>query len=220
MVQKNSPHLYPKIQGFEGVFWRMIYNLFTKFKPANFFGNLFVKKFSSPIWKNIGFCGGLEEGFIAKYLSITYIQKYGVLSPPTKNTSHLYARKSGFRDHVSNRMYTMFTNQPLTYKDKKWPFYRVIGILFTFCLQPWYAIPHLIATQKAKVWALSKNIPHLYEFLRGGLAPLFTAYFEKYFLSSSNRTKNNLILPLKRKWTAPNCADRTKNTPMVENIKN
>ena len=123
--------------------------------------------------------------------------------PLLKNISHLYARKSGFRDHVSNRMYTMFTNKPLTYKDKKWPFYRVIGILFTFCLQPWYAIPHLIATQKAKVWALSKNIPHLYEFLRGGLAPLFTAYFEKYFLSSSKRTKSRQKSTFVKKCSSP-----------------
>ena len=32
---KNSPHLYPKTQGFEGVFWRMIYSLFTEFVFAN-----------------------------------------------------------------------------------------------------------------------------------------------------------------------------------------
>ena len=30
--RKNSPHLYENLQGFEGVFWRMIYNLFTKFE--------------------------------------------------------------------------------------------------------------------------------------------------------------------------------------------
>ena len=28
--EKNSPHLYPKIQGFEGVFERRLYSLFTK----------------------------------------------------------------------------------------------------------------------------------------------------------------------------------------------
>ena len=32
--------------------------------------------------------------------------------PLLKNISHLYARKSGFRDHVSNRIYTMFTDPP------------------------------------------------------------------------------------------------------------
>ena len=40
---------------------------------------------------------------------------------------------------------------PLTYKDKKQPFYRAILDLFTFCLRPRCAIAHLIATGKAKV---------------------------------------------------------------------
>ena len=38
--------------------------------------------------------------------------------PLLKNTSHLYARKSGFRDHVSIRIYIMFTNIPSPIRTK------------------------------------------------------------------------------------------------------
>ena len=130
---------------------------------------------------------------------------------------------------------------PLTYKDKKQPFYRAILDLFTFCLRPRCAIAHLIATGKAKVQALSKNISYLYEFLRGCWQPflggfnyrphligqkdgkippllktfltyiheiavlytLFSKIFSLRLHLSSNRTKNNLILPLKRKIFCP-----------------
>ena len=68
--------------------------------------------------------------------------------PTLKNTPLTYMHeKSGFRDHVSNRIYTMFTNPPLTYKDKKQPFCRVITNFFVIAEKA----PCLIATEKAKV---------------------------------------------------------------------
>ena len=67
--RKNSPHLYENLQGFEGVFWRMIYNLFTKFEFKDICINGSAKKLSSPIPQNTEVCGGVEEKIYRKIFS-------------------------------------------------------------------------------------------------------------------------------------------------------
>ena len=77
---------------------------------------------------------------------------------------------------------------PLTCKDKKQPFYRVITNFFVIADKS----PYLIATGKAKVQALSKNISHLYEFLWGCWQP-FLGEFQIIFLCSHLIGQKNCI---------------------------
>ena len=114
--RKNSPHLYENLQGFEGVFWRMIYNLFTKFEFKDICINGSAKKLSSPIPQNTEVCGGVEEKIyrkifspspismkravwhpcFGKYSPIVYRPPYLIATgkpkvhPFWKNISHLY----------------------------------------------------------------------------------------------------------------------------------
>ena len=52
---KNSPHLYPKTQGFEGVFERRLYSLFTKRVSTKHLALTYIHKNGSlaPLEKNI-----------------------------------------------------------------------------------------------------------------------------------------------------------------------
>ena len=63
--QKLLPHLYPKIQGFEGVFERRLYSLFTK--------RVSTKHLAPYIHKN-GILATLEK------TSLTYMNKKGLLN--------------------------------------------------------------------------------------------------------------------------------------------
>ena len=104
-------------------------------------------------------------------------------APPSKKQLSPICTKKRFQGPCFNTYLHHVYKYPLTYKDKKQPFYRAILDLFTFCLRPRCAIAHLIATGKAKVQALSKNISHLYEFLWGCWQP-FLGEFQKIFLCS------------------------------------
>ena len=146
----------------------MIYNLFTKFEFKDICINGLAKKLSSPIPKNTEVCGGVEGKIYRKIFSPSPISMKRavwhpcfekcspiVYSPPhliatgnakphplLKNISHLYARKSGFRDHVSNRIYTMFTNIPSPIRTKN---SRFIG-LSLICLHFVYVLGALSLT--------------------------------------------------------------------------
>lgn len=94
---------------------------------------------------------------------------------------------------------TVFTpylqTNPLIYKDKKQPFCRVGYNYFTF-----FTIadnsPSLISHRKSKSLGFTKkNIPHLYEFLRGYWQP-FLDGFQEILSPSPNRTKNWQKSPL------------------------
>ena len=53
-------------------------------------------------------------------------------APLLKNISHLYARKSGFRDYASNRIYIMFTNIPSPIRTKNSRFTGASAIYLHF----------------------------------------------------------------------------------------
>ena len=146
----------------------MIYNLFTKFEFKDICINGSSKKLSSPIPQNTEVCGGVEGKIYRKIFSPSPISmkrvvwhpcfgKYSpiVYRPPhliatgnakphplLKNISHLYARKSGFRDHVSIRIYIMFTNIPSPIRTKN---SRFIG-LSLICLHFVYVLGALSLT--------------------------------------------------------------------------
>ena len=146
----------------------MIYDLFTKFEFKDICINGSAKKLSSPIPQNTEVCGGVEEKIYRKIFSPSPISmkravwhpcfgKYSpiVYRPPhliatgnakphplLKNISHLYARKSGFRDHVSIRIYIMFTNIPSPIRTKN---SRFIG-LSLICLHFVYVLGALSLT--------------------------------------------------------------------------
>ena len=152
--RKNSPHLYPKTQGFEGVFKRRLYSLFTKrvstkhLAPPPISIKMAVwqpsKKHSSPIWIKTAFWIPCFE----KCSPIVYRPPHLIATgnakphPLLKNISHLYARKSGFRDHVSIRIYIMFTNIPSPIRTKN---SRFIG-LSLICLHFVYVLGALSLT--------------------------------------------------------------------------
>ena len=135
--------------------------------------------------------------WISRKTLLTYMNKIGLLYPlfwkiftdclqtsslnshrklknahSSKNISHLYPRKSDFRDHVSNRIYTIFTNTPLIFKDKKQPFCRVGYNFFTF-----FTIadnsPSLISCQKSKSLGFIKKTFLTYMNFWGGIGNLF-----------------------------------------------
>ena len=146
----------------------MIYNLFTKFEFKDICINGSAKKLSSPIPQNTEVCGGVEEKIyrkifspspismkssvwhpcFGKYSPIVYIPPHLIATgnakphPLLKNISHLYARKSGFRDHVSIRIYIMFTNIPSPIRTKN---SRFIG-LSLICLHFVYVLGALSLT--------------------------------------------------------------------------
>ena len=70
---------------------------------------------------------------------------------PFEKISLTYMHEKAVLGTMFQYVFTPCLQIPLTYKDKKQPFYRAILDLFTFCLRPRCAIAHLIATGKAKV---------------------------------------------------------------------
>ena len=95
---------------------------------------------------------------------------------------------------IFQTVFTPCLQIPLTYKDKKQPFCRVITNFFVIADKA----PYLIATGKEKVQALSKNISHLYEFLRGCWQS-FLGEFQKIFLCSHLIGQKNCIFQPSRR---------------------
>ena len=90
----------------------------------------------------------------------------------SKKLSSPICTKKRFQGPCFNTYLHHVYKYPLTYKDKKQPFCRVITNFFVIAEKA----PCLIATEKAKVQALSKNISHLYEFLRGYWQPFLGGF--------------------------------------------
>ena len=140
------------------------------------------KKHLSPIWIKTAFWIPCFE----KCSPIVYRPPHLIATgnakphPLLKNISHLYARKSGFRDHFSIRIYIMFTNIPSPIRTKN---SRFIG-LSLICLHFVYVLTcYLPLNSHGKSKSLGfikKHFSPIWIF-KGVLAPLFEADFKKYF---------------------------------------
>ena len=92
------------------------------------------KKYFSPIWIKTAFWIPCFENCSPNIYGCPHIiatEKWKP-HPLLKNISHLYARKSGFRDHVSIRIYIMFTNPPSPIRTKNSRFTGASAIYLHF----------------------------------------------------------------------------------------
>ena len=149
--RKNSLHLYEKIQGFEGVFWRMIYNLFTEYKFMAICLNGSAKKLSSPISKKTGVWGGVWENDLQfvyksgwyKTFSSSPISIKMAVWHPSKKTFLTYMNKNGLLNTLFWKMFTDCLQTPSLNSHRKpqaappskkylSPIWIFVGVLATF----------------------------------------------------------------------------------------